>query len=95
MKYAGRDATDAYEPIHPPDALEKNLPPSKHLGPLKSEDVFVLSEIHKNKEKTKDEERVEAALARRPPLKKILNLADMEVRSLLRGVLSDPNPRRM
>ncbi|KAI0263843.1 glyoxylate dehydrogenase [Gloeopeniophorella convolvens] len=30
LKYAGRDATEAYEPIHPPDAITTNLPVDKH-----------------------------------------------------------------
>jgi L-lactate dehydrogenase (cytochrome) len=34
-KYAGKDATEEYEPIHPPDAITDNLDPSKHLGPIK------------------------------------------------------------
>jgi cytochrome b involved in lipid metabolism len=27
MKYAGRDATEAFQPIHPADTLEKHLTP--------------------------------------------------------------------
>ncbi|RXK34982.1 L-lactate dehydrogenase (cytochrome) [Tremella mesenterica] len=34
LKYAGKDATEEYEPIHPPDAIKDNLDPSKHLGPV-------------------------------------------------------------
>ncbi|KAK4685865.1 L-lactate dehydrogenase (cytochrome), partial [Tremellales sp. Uapishka_1] len=34
LQYAGKDATEEYEPIHPPDAITDNLDPSKHLGPL-------------------------------------------------------------
>jgi L-lactate dehydrogenase (cytochrome) len=34
-KYAGKDATEEYEPIHPPDAITDNLDPSKHLGTIK------------------------------------------------------------
>ncbi|RSH88948.1 hypothetical protein EHS25_002610 [Saitozyma podzolica] len=34
LKYAGMDATEEYDPIHPPDAITDNLDPSKHLGPL-------------------------------------------------------------
>ncbi|OCF30695.1 L-lactate dehydrogenase (cytochrome) [Kwoniella heveanensis BCC8398] len=34
LRYAGMDATEEYEPIHPPDAIIDNLDPSKHLGPL-------------------------------------------------------------
>ncbi|KAF9071703.1 glyoxylate dehydrogenase [Rhodocollybia butyracea] len=32
LKYAGKDATEAYEPIHPPNAIIDNLPIEKHLG---------------------------------------------------------------
>lgn len=28
------DATEEYEPIHPPDAIKENLDPSKHLGAI-------------------------------------------------------------
>ncbi|KAE9408710.1 FMN-linked oxidoreductase [Gymnopus androsaceus JB14] len=76
LKFAGRDATSAYEPIHPSDAIQKNLSPSQRLGTLKSEDVQKLdSEV---KEPTKDEMRFQQAVKQRPPLNRILNLADME-----------------
>jgi hypothetical protein len=29
LKYAGKDATQEYDPIHPPDAITTNLPPEK------------------------------------------------------------------
>ncbi|RVD85247.1 uncharacterized protein DFL_003573 [Arthrobotrys flagrans] len=32
LKYAGKDATEEFDPIHPPDTLEKYLDPSKHMG---------------------------------------------------------------
>lgn len=79
MKYAGRDATWVYEPIHPPDALEKNLPPSKHLGPLGLNSIHLLNEERQNTKKTRDEIRVEEARRKMPPLSRILNLSDMEV----------------
>ncbi|KAF5374785.1 hypothetical protein D9758_000147 [Tetrapyrgos nigripes] len=78
LKYAGRDATLAYEPIHPKNALEKNLPPSKHLGQLDSGSSSTLKKAKENRKKTKDELRVEQALKQRPPLHRILSLADME-----------------
>nr|ODN93022.1 L-lactate dehydrogenase (cytochrome) [Cryptococcus depauperatus CBS 7855] len=34
LRYAGKDATEEYEPIHPPDAIKDNLDPSKCLGAL-------------------------------------------------------------
>ncbi|KXN89899.1 Cytochrome b2, mitochondrial [Leucoagaricus sp. SymC.cos] len=48
LKYAGRDATAAYEPIHPPDALVKNLSPAKHLGPLSAEASQILTSQQNN-----------------------------------------------
>ncbi|KAG6888969.1 hypothetical protein C0995_004608 [Termitomyces sp. Mi166 len=82
LKYAGKDATGAYDPIHPLDALEKNLPASKHLGPLNSNAAYTIAISQENKPKTKDELRVETAFKQRPPLERILSLADMEFLSL-------------
>ncbi|KAF9532062.1 FMN-dependent dehydrogenase-domain-containing protein [Crepidotus variabilis] len=86
LKYGGRDATGVYEPIHPPDALKKNLPASKHLGSLTQESIRVIDEQNDNREKTKDELRVEQARKKMPPLDRILSLADMEI--VARQVLS-------
>ncbi|KAJ3760979.1 FMN-dependent dehydrogenase-domain-containing protein [Lentinula raphanica] len=68
LKYAGRDATSAYEPIHPSDALDKNLSPSQHLGPLDDTAVESLERAEASKKKTQDELRVEEAMKKRPPL---------------------------
>ncbi|KAI0282865.1 FMN-dependent dehydrogenase-domain-containing protein [Russula aff. rugulosa BPL654] len=65
LKHAGKDATQEYEPIHPPNAIIDNLPPEKHLGPVEEGTA----------------EKVEGAFARveaRPPLSEILNLHDFE-----------------
>ncbi|KAI0335386.1 hypothetical protein GY45DRAFT_1417679 [Cubamyces sp. BRFM 1775] len=86
LKYAGKDATSAYEPIHPPDALDKNLPPEKHLGVLDSASASAVKEAAQNRRKTKDELRVEAAQAAKPPLSRILSLRDIE--DVARQVLS-------
>jgi len=32
LKYAGRDATEAFEPVHPTDTLEKHLAPEYVFG---------------------------------------------------------------
>lgn len=34
LKLSGKDATEEYDPIHPPGTLEENLDPSKNLGPI-------------------------------------------------------------
>jgi hypothetical protein len=82
LRYGGKDATAAYVPIHPSDALDKNLAPEKHLGTLDSESINRLKESEKNKVQTKDELRVEEALKAKPPLQRIVNVEDMEVRYL-------------
>ena len=78
LRYAGRDATAAYEPIHPPDALDKHLPPEKHLGDLDRAGATALRRAHQHRRKTKDEIRVEQAQARKPSVDRILSLRDIE-----------------
>lgn len=34
LKLAGKDATEEYDPVHPPGTLEENLPKSANLGPI-------------------------------------------------------------
>lgn len=73
LKYAGKDATAEYEPIHPPDAITTNLPPEKHLGTVEA------GTVQKVEVKITDEEK--ARLERfelRPPLSEVLNLHDFE-----------------
>lgn len=80
LKYAGKDATKEYDPIHPPDAITTHLPPSKHLGvvdPSSSKAVPV--------EETEEEKLHKQLLASVPPLSSILNLHDFE--SIARRVL--------
>ena len=79
LKYAGRDATKAYEPIHPKDALDKHLPREKHLGPIDSSGAQQLQQASAAQPKTLDEIRVERARARKRPINQILSLQDMEV----------------
>ncbi|KAF5390214.1 hypothetical protein D9757_002803 [Collybiopsis confluens] len=78
---ARRDATSAYEPIHPSDALEKNLAPSQHLGPVNDDAASAIEKDVAARKQTKDELRVVNALKQRPPLNRIISLADMEASS--------------
>lgn len=80
LKYAGRDATSAYEPIHPSDAIQQYLSSSQRLGPLNSTDIQDFEAQERKRERTEDEIRVEQAMKQRPPLNRLLNLADIEVR---------------
>lgn len=73
LKYAGKDATAEYDPIHPPDAITTNLKPEKHLGSVDP------TTVEKVEVKITDEERArQERIAARPPLSEILNLHDFE-----------------
>jgi len=73
LKYAGKDATAEYDPIHPPDAIETNLKPDKHLGSVDPGTVEKVEVVITDEEMAR-QKRVEA----RPPLSEILNLHDFE-----------------
>ncbi|KJA28895.1 hypothetical protein HYPSUDRAFT_61731 [Hypholoma sublateritium FD-334 SS-4] len=73
LKYAGKDATEAYEPIHPPDAIQNNLPIEKHIGAV---DINTVAKVVK--QVTEEDKRRQALMDARPPLDEILNLHDFE-----------------
>ena len=79
LKYAGKDCTSAFEPIHPPDALDKNLSPDKHLGELNAQDSQKLNIAIEGRKKTYDELRMEKAQKEKPPISRVLNAQDLEV----------------
>ncbi|KAH9944578.1 FMN-dependent dehydrogenase-domain-containing protein [Amylocystis lapponica] len=62
-----------YDPIHPPDAITKNLPPEKHLGSVDPDTVLKV-EIEVTDEMRARDQR----MSLRPPLTEILNLHDFE-----------------
>lgn len=80
LKYAGKDATAVYAPIHPPDAIDKALGQEKHMGELYTTAAMAGAG---EAEKTKDQLRVERAQREKPPLSRILNLKDMEVGAII------------
>lgn len=73
LKYAGKDATEEYEPIHPPDTLDKFLDKSKHLGEVDMSTV----EKEEKAEDPEEEERQER-IKRMPILEQCYNLMDFE-----------------
>ena len=64
LKYAGKDATEEYEPIHPPDTLDKFLDKSKHLGEVDMKTV----EKEEKAEDPDEIERQERILQRSSPI---------------------------
>ena len=93
-KYAGRDATAVYEPLHPPDTLDKNLPPEKHLGDVDTTGAASLKAAQASKQKTKDELRVEEAIAKKPRINRMLSLQDIEVGERMRSCVRRAHPLR-
>lgn len=71
LKYAGKDATEAYDPIHPPDAITTHLPKHKHLGPVDPQTVVKIERVLSEEEKKRQE-----LVASRPPIDEIVNLVD-------------------
>lgn len=74
LKYAGKDATAAYEPIHPPGTLEQYLPKDKHLG-----DVDMTGVVAEVVVVSAEEEQRLIRVANRPPIDECLSLYDFEV----------------
>jgi len=74
LKYAGKDATEEFEPIHPPDTLDKYLAKSKHLG---SVDMSTVQQ--EEKQQSPDEAARLERVRQMPLLSQIYNLHDFEV----------------
>ncbi|GAB7357096.1 hypothetical protein MBLNU459_g7903t4 [Dothideomycetes sp. NU459] len=73
LKYAGKDATEEYEPIHPPDTLDKFLDKSKHLG-----EVDMSTVTQEEKVEDPDESERQERIKRMPILEQCYNLMDFE-----------------
>ena len=73
LKYAGKDATETYEPIHPPDTLEKYLDQSKHLG-----EVDMGTVQKEQQEEDPDEQARQERIKNKPSLEQCYNLMDFE-----------------
>ncbi|KAL4955339.1 FMN-dependent dehydrogenase-domain-containing protein [Aspergillus filifer] len=73
LKYAGKDATEEFDPIHPPDTLEKYLDQSKHLGEVDMTTVEQEEKAHDPEEEARQEQ-----IKRMPSLAACYNLLDFE-----------------
>src|ERR1700733_6860020 len=83
LKYAGKDATEEFEPIHPPDTLDKFLPKDKHLGPVDMSTVEI-----EQKEDTPAEIERQERIKNMPKLEACYNLMDFE--AVARYVMKKP-----
>ncbi|KAL1845071.1 hypothetical protein VTK73DRAFT_1187 [Phialemonium thermophilum] len=73
LKYAGKDATEEFDPIHPPDTLEKYLDKSKHKGP-----VDMTTVVHEKAEESPEEAERQKQIEQMPLLEQCYNLLDFE-----------------
>lgn len=74
-KYAGRDATAAYNEVHAPSLIRSTLPRSKHIGPLDTSTVppgWSESARTQNQVNTRPD-------TSKPPLDSLINTHDFEI----------------
>ncbi|CAO3695462.1 unnamed protein product [Rhizopus stolonifer] len=73
LKYAGKDATEAFEPIHPPDIIERFLPADVCKGQVNQAELAQVVKVE-----TEDEKRVRIAKSNMPRLDEMYNSFDFE-----------------
>ncbi|KAK6341718.1 hypothetical protein TWF696_008785 [Orbilia brochopaga] len=73
LKYAGKDATEEFDPIHPPDTLDKYLDRSKHMGEVDMSTVTVEAKAVDPLESERQEN-----IKNKPALEQCYNLLDFE-----------------
>lgn len=79
LQLAGRDATEEYDPIHPPGILEENLKPNAKLGTVDPESLARAEKRRKEAAAAKSGgSGTEVAKFAPPPLHTLLNLDEIE-----------------
>ncbi|KAJ9090661.1 hypothetical protein QFC19_009523 [Naganishia cerealis] len=73
LSNAGRDVTELYKPIHPPNTLENNLSPEQFVGTI---DPELAQETRKRYEA--DMKRIQEAREGLPPVETVLGLDEMQ-----------------
>ncbi|KAI8064581.1 FMN-dependent dehydrogenase-domain-containing protein [Gongronella butleri] len=81
LKYAGMDATKAFEPIHPPDIIDRFLPPEVCLGEIDKQSLAKQPKVESAEEK-----RLRIAHKNKPNLSEMYNSFDFE--SVAKNILS-------
>ncbi|KAK3392922.1 FMN-dependent dehydrogenase-domain-containing protein [Podospora didyma] len=75
LQLAGRDATEDFDPVHPPGTLEENLKPEAKLGIIDAESLTRLQEKERPQQAAKKGDGGKQAP---PPLHTLLNLDEIE-----------------
>lgn len=81
LKYAGGDATAAYDEIHAPGIIEETLPPESYKGLLDQAEVVILPPEQKEDIKTIEKTRgqsISTATYTKPDLLKLISTQDFE-----------------
>lgn len=69
LSLAGKDATDEYDPVHPPGTLEENLKPEANLGRINADSIIEAKPAPAVEKKADEAD---------PPLETLLNLNEIE-----------------
>ncbi|KAK3366859.1 FMN-dependent dehydrogenase-domain-containing protein [Lasiosphaeria ovina] len=79
LQLAGRDATEEFDPVHPPGTLEENLKPEAKLGTVDPESLVRFQQQHKPSEAAASQAAAnQAGKPAPPPLHTLLNLNEIE-----------------
>ncbi|CAJ2501014.1 Uu.00g038670.m01.CDS01 [Anthostomella pinea] len=81
LQLAGRDATEEYDPIHPPGTLEENLKPEAKLGRVDPDTLVQTNNAGAKDEKKKKKDGdggEDGAEEETPPMESLLNLHEIE-----------------
>ncbi|KAI8140846.1 FMN-dependent dehydrogenase-domain-containing protein [Fennellomyces sp. T-0311] len=81
LKYAGQDATSAFDPIHPPDIIDRFLPPEVCLGEVNAAELAAVEKVE-----TEQEKKLRIARENKPRLEEMYNSFDFE--SVAKNVLA-------
>ncbi|CAI2179633.1 19778_t:CDS:1 [Funneliformis geosporum] len=73
LNQAGKDATAAFDPIHPLDIIQKYLPPEVCLGEVDPTTVVKTAKVE-----TEEEKRRRKAIENKPAISEMLNMYDFE-----------------
>lgn len=71
LKYAGADATEAYDPIHPPGTIQEYLGKEHHKGQVEESELKLLRIQGSSSSKQEDAQPL-------PPLSSVLSLSEFE-----------------
>ena len=73
LKYAGKDATAAFDPIHPPDIIDRFLTPDVCKGQVSAAELATVEKVE-----TEQDKKIRIARENMPRLDEMYNSFDFE-----------------